>query len=628
MDEPLFKLSVGDCNVHAGLNGNAPASVDFSVRSIGLQDVSSYGRSLSNMGTICRPPPSGCVWRRSAPFRLMRLAFEAWWGLHSAASARRAQSGGRPPLPAFFTAPLPKSSAQAHGHLVFDASRVELSYSCSLVSLLLSRNSVAESLRLVTQLKGLGLGGPGRAPPPQRRGPAGPRRVFQLSGELGVLHVRLAEKTTVFASVLGCGVSCGYNFVRCRAHNILVPIPELSFGMDDFRVTDILNIRYRHVIQPREPAEMCRFRLTFARHSEDLSPDTPIQRSILRAELNSAHVTLCGRFLKDLIAFLSGITHVVKEGAARPPVAPPAPGASAAPRRPPTLVLIHANDVQVSLPRCSWADELFTLRASRIAVQLPAHADHVSAISHSRMTSAKWPTVSISSPCGGCGGPSAPLSRAPEDREALECLRQLRFAHSEIFHTFDEGQSGPLLVAISASSLSAYWAIHEGKGPSAPVSEQRVLSGSGDLLTTIRLAPGCPKHVLVQWPSLRSTFGEAQYALLMGIIFQNMAEPGTFKAFAGPPPPPGTPPVCPPPPPPTLGISSDDRKTFELRIEIPEAFIFVEGQDPRGVLTGSGPPVASVKMRKLVVLIQRHESTYVAGGAGHPPFRFSPSGLL
>ena len=308
--------------------------------------------------------------------------------------------------------------------------------------------------------------------------------------------------------------------------------------------------------------------------SLELISGTSISITSIYTDLICRYEALDPAFLlkQDALAFVSSLRVAMKQ-----------PGRPQADEQGKAATLVHAvvTGLRVDMPRSSTADDLYVLRLARLQLLLPASAAHLAA--HL------------------APGQGATLRTPPTRRRSSGPTS--KFDH-EFLAMFELDAEAPQLVMALATSLSIHWL---SCGGASDNREAQVVRGA-DIVTSFSRKRGCTR-IHVRWPWMHTTFGEVQYALLMGIIFQNAAEPGTFRGPARRPPRPGTTPPPASSQPEVLGVSAGDAMQWELRIEVPSALVLVEGPAAQGFLVGFGPPVANVKLRGLEVVVSKHQST-------------------
>lgn len=289
---------------------------------------------------------------------------------------------------------------------------------------------------------------------------------------------------------------------------------------------------------------------------------------------------------------------------------------------------IRVMCLQVDMPLNSLSTEKYRLVAQQVVTYLPAPCSlykRLAAKAAARRTKQDSPLRSQmggreSSPCIRSPSCMHPLSRgnscASHDeagtRDALhgELGKEFMDTMFDMFASLDEGDDAKqgddsdsertLDVIAELQHWSIYWMMLDSSGNHSHV---RKCIDPGDAVVAMYFAPKF--RLLTDFPYLSAVFGEIQYTLLMGLIYDNSCEPCSFS----PPPPhklrPGFPQPIPPLAPKTLGLDEAAVPWWEIVVRVPDALIAVEKGAVGDVRydRGVGSPLGLVDLKELVVVV-------------------------
>ncbi|KAL0042783.1 hypothetical protein WJX79_011021 [Trebouxia sp. C0005] len=352
----------------------------------------------------------------------------------------------------------------------------------------------------------------------------------------------------------------------------------------------------------------------------------PLAQTVFKVEADSLHLTLVGRFVYDVMHFVTEAREIASVLSTPSPAALPDTLQQPADSYRPITEVVLTN-LRVDVPRCSWSPEMYTLSCAQARLLLPVAEEQVANMMPD-MSRAPRPSeqarADFSPPSGGqewfqmvmqsmmrqyhrdfvhrvrSDRFSPCVTAVPHRRRTSEHVQA--FDHeAEFYRQFNHSWTCSWAMAAELTALKTYWAssltgMHD-------LAMRQVIDGA-DALVSIG---SNPTKVQVWWPWASAVWGEVQFELMMAILWENMAEPCSFGPQRPPPFPIGKPLPPQPPAPETLGVDKSKTPQWEVVVNVHSISLIMEKLPPFGYeALGSGPDLGTVKMRDLLVKVGRY----------------------
>ena len=117
------------------------------------------------------------------------------------------------------------------------------------------------------------------------------------------------------------------------------------------------------------------------------------------------------------------------------------------------------------------------------------------------------------------------------------------------------------------------------------------------MMRPLPVLPHTSLHLQVWWPWANAVWGELQYALTIGILWENLCEPCSFGLPRAPRFPIGQPLPPQPPQPARLGIDRSLQPCWQVDINVHTIALTVESRAPPGFRPGAGPALGMVSSK-------------------------------
>ncbi|DBA93880.1 TPA: hypothetical protein ACH3X3_013925 [Trebouxia sp. C0006] len=352
----------------------------------------------------------------------------------------------------------------------------------------------------------------------------------------------------------------------------------------------------------------------------------PLAQTVFKVEADSLHLTLVGRFVYDVMHFVTEAREIASVLSTPSPAAVPDTQQQPADSYRPITEVVLTN-LRVDVPRCSWSPEMYTLSCAQARLLLPVAEEQVANMMPD-MSRAPRPSeqarADFSPPTGGqewfqmvmqsmmkqCHRDfvhrvrsdrfSPCVTAVPHRRRTSEHVQA--FDHeAEFYSQFNHSWTCSWAMAAELTALKMYWAssltgMHD-------LAMRQVIDGADALISI----GSNPTKVQVWWPWASAVWGEVQFELVMAILWENMAEPCSFGPQRPPPFPIGKPLPPQPPAPETLGVDKSKTPQWEVVVNVHSISLIMEKLPPFGYeALGSGPDLGTVKMRDLLVKVGRY----------------------
>ncbi|KAK9808775.1 hypothetical protein WJX72_003363 [[Myrmecia] bisecta] len=340
-------------------------------------------------------------------------------------------------------------------------------------------------------------------------------------------------------------------------------------------------------------------------------------QTVTRVEVDCLHLTLVCRFVYDILYFINEVKAMaaaVDFGGCEAV----APSAHAVPQTYRPLTEVVLTNLRVDIPRHSWAEDFYSISCGHLRLLLPVAKAYIERVkpnldesptkAHQRHASFSvpqlprdwldWVTKAMRKQHAEEGGagpqdPSRFSPHAPESARRRQTSQDSEGNFLEQFHHWQEGADGGMAVQLEAFKLYCADIL----GSKAELAMRQVWDCADAL---INVTAG-PTRVQIWFPWVSAVFGEAQYSLLMAIIWSNMAEACSF----GPKPklwhPIGKALPPQPPQPERLGVDPEVQPSWEVEVNVRSIGVIVESPPGPDDGVGSGPALAQVQLKNLLV---------------------------
>ncbi|KAL3144165.1 hypothetical protein ABBQ32_003949 [Trebouxia sp. C0010 RCD-2024] len=356
----------------------------------------------------------------------------------------------------------------------------------------------------------------------------------------------------------------------------------------------------------------------------------PLSQKTFKVEADSLHLTLVGRFIYDVIHFVSEAREIASVLSA-PNTSAPAelkPQQSTAGSYRPIIEVVLTN-LRVDIPRYSWSPEMYTLSCAQARLLLPVAEAHVAKMMPD-MFRAPRPSeqsrADFSPPKGGQEwfqmvmqsmlkqsprdfqrvrsdrfGPC--VTAVPHRRRTSEHVSQQKIEHDDFYSQFNHSWLSSWAMAVELTALKIYWAysltgMHD-------LAMRQIIDGA-DALVSITSGP---TKIEVWWPWASAVWGQIQFELMMAVLWENLAEPCSFGPQRPPPFPIGKSKPLPsqPPVPESLGVDKSKTPKWEVVVHVHNISLIMEKLPPMGYQSlGAGPDLGTLKMRDLLIKVGRY----------------------
>lgn len=424
------------------------------------------------------------------------------------------------------------------------------------------------------------------------------------------------------------GVNCGQDVHEIRNDVALET---------DMEIHDVIRSRSRVTDTPED-------RLRRMSRLKEISPRSP--ETVVT--LNAVQVFVLLRFIKDVRFFANSLLDTMKELSAEeasvhalfetPKKASDGLGESSdasrthEPVKNPVDVgepkfRIRAIRVQVDMPLNSLSTEKYRLVANQAIMHLPApcafyeraceksSARRTTSSSSLRVripemgpfirsaTCAHDLSVNDGSASHDQAGTCDMFADLPQMDDAVLFGHQYKQSDDDRTETTLKSSQKPFDIVAELQSWSIYWMMLDPSSETQERSQVRKVIDPGDAVVGMYFSPNF--RLLTDFPYLSAVFGEIQYNLLMGLIYDNSCEPCTFKDPPRATPRPGFPLPVPPLAPKVLGLESSAMPWWEIVARVPDALIAVEKGSVGNVMhdNGVGLPLGLVDLKELVVIV-------------------------
>eukprot|EP00850_Spirogloea_muscicola_P001736 SM000006S19501 [mRNA] locus=s6:1093208:1119415:+ [translate_table: standard] len=337
------------------------------------------------------------------------------------------------------------------------------------------------------------------------------------------------------------------------------------FLVNTLKVEDLCfkDKKYRYIVSPQGSLPSVTVQIS-TRHEQWVSSLHPLPQMKIWVESNQLRLVVILRFIKDIIFLIARLKELRSRGGNKEKPPPKKVSFEGPLKKYSLLIYITLCDLTAMMARHSWEEERYEIRARKLACTIPSVPSVQLAEYYCRQ-----------------------LGQIPSEHT--------QFAMPpDFWRPFQHTPGTRPTIAIHMMDYCFYYVSPEGV-------DRPCTTGSSDVSAIIQVHPF---RLRVLWTEFVCIFGEIQYALLMGLIFDQSEEPGSyagpergFNPYVGQV---------------QGGLLSDVvpdtdligmQASWELRFEVVNANIKVEMPPKLLPHFGRGEPLSTVTIQKLKVTV-------------------------
>eukprot|EP00850_Spirogloea_muscicola_P012926 SM000085S23276 [mRNA] locus=s85:540482:567052:+ [translate_table: standard] len=321
--------------------------------------------------------------------------------------------------------------------------------------------------------------------------------------------------------------------------------------------------KYRYIVSTQGSLPSVTMQIS-TRHEQWVSSLPPLPQMKIWVEGNQLRLVVILRFIKDIIFLIARLKELKSRGGTKEKPPPKKISSEGPLKKYSLLIYITLCDLTAMMARHSWEEERYEIRARKLACTIPSVPSVQLAEYYCRQL-------------GNIPSEHAQFAMPPD-----------------FWRPFQHTPGTRPTIAIHMMDYCFYYVSPEGV-------DRPCTTGSSDVSAVIQVHPF---RLRVLWTEFVCVFGEIQYALLMGLIFDQSEEPGSyagpergFNPYVGQV---------------QGGLLSDVvpdtdltgmQASWELRFEVVNATIKVETPPKLLPHYGRGEPLSTVAIQKLKVTV-------------------------